>query len=62
MKRWCCKACGQVIEDSMGKGEPPKEHGVFHVRIGEPAIQDTCRGTLEEIQDDWERTIRRLKK
>lgn len=62
MKRWRCKACGQVIEDMMGKGEPPKEHGVFIVRLfsGEPATQDTCHGTLEEIPDGWERTIRRL--
>lgn len=60
MKRWRCKACGRVLEDTMGKGEPPKEHGVFIVRIFEPAIQKRCLGTLEEIPDDWERNIQRL--
>lgn len=57
MKRWRCQACGQVIEDMMGKGEPPKEHGVFHVRIGEPAIQEKCNGTLEEMSDDWKKNM-----
>ena len=60
MKRWRCIACGQVFNDSMGNGEPPKEHGVFHVRILEPAVAEKCNGTLEVIPDDWDENMRRL--
>ncbi len=62
MKRWRCTACGQVFDDSMGTGKPPKRHGVFHVRILQPAIDEMCNGTLEVIPDDWEENIRRLEK
>ncbi|MDP2217166.1 MAG: hypothetical protein Q8J68_07775 [Methanolobus sp.] len=57
MKRWRCKACGQVIEDMMGRGEPPKEHGVIIVILGGKNRHEVCKGTLEVIPDDWERTM-----
>lgn len=59
MKRWRCKACGRVIEDTMGKGEPPKEHGVFRVRLFQSATHEKCNGTLEVIPDDWDKNIQR---
>ncbi len=51
MKRWKCSICGQIIEDTMGNGVPPKEHGVLIVRLYQPAVHKVCKGMLEEMKE-----------
>lgn len=50
MKQWRCRACGKVLQDLIGFGEPPVEHGNFYVSQ-DGVHHDICKGTLELLPE-----------